>query len=59
MLGVRAIDDIWQFRDEIKQVIKLAIREGFHRPGNEFLIDAALAFPYTVNLAYRDSHSPG
>jgi len=59
MLGVGAIEDICQFRDKIKQVIKLAIGEGFYRPSNEFLIDAALTFPDTINLTYRDSHSLG
>ena len=49
--------DSWQLRDKIEQVIKLVARKGSYRPNNEFLIDVALAFPHTVNLAYRYFHS--
>ena len=43
----------WHLRAKIEQVIKLIAGEGFYRPDNEFLVYLALAFPHTVNLAYR------
>lgn len=42
---------------KIKEVIELASGKGFHSPNNEFLVDGALAFAYTVNLASRYLHS--
>ncbi len=51
------IVDSWRIRDKIKQVIKLAIGEGFYCPDNKLLVNLALAFPYPVNLAYRYPHS--
>jgi hypothetical protein len=53
------VGDSWQFRGKVKQVIKLVIGEGFHCSNDEFLIDLALAFTHTVDLAYRYSHSCG
>lgn len=49
--------DRWQLRGEIEQVIELMRGKGSYCPDNELLVDVALALPYTVNLAYRYSHS--
>ncbi len=49
--------DSWQLRDKVEKVIELVLGKGFYCPDNEFLIDVAFALPYTVNLAYRYSHS--
>lgn len=51
------VSDSCRPRDKVKQVIKLVVGKGSYRPDDEFLVDWSLAFPNTVDLANRYSHS--
>jgi len=47
----------WQFRGKIKKVIEIMVGKSLHGSDNEYLVNVAFAFAYTVNLAYRYIHS--